>query len=138
MQGMGEGGEFPGAEVSSQKQNAFAAGVGALEVLEPVVDYDAGDVFARVAGEKADFGELASERNENTAQDAASLAATHLGEREGEVAHADSAQASVKQVHHQPEGDSFGPRQGTGEQADGLNPQPDDCVFETMAHCAGV
>ena len=74
LQRVREGGEFPGAEVSGEKKDAFAAGVGALEVFEAVVDDYAGDILASVAGEEADFGELAAEGNEFSAKQAAALA----------------------------------------------------------------
>jgi hypothetical protein len=77
---MGEGGEFPGAEVCGEKEDAFAAGVGALEIFESFIDDDAGGIFAGVTREEADFGELASERDEFAAQDAAALTLRHFGE----------------------------------------------------------
>ena len=60
LQRVGEGGEFPGSEVGGEKENAFAARVSALEVFKTVIDNDTRDIFAGVAGEEADFGELAS------------------------------------------------------------------------------
>jgi hypothetical protein len=98
LQRMSEGGEFPGSEVSSEKKNAFAASVRALEVFEAVVDYDAGDIFAGVAREEADFGELASEGDEFAAKQAAALAGRHFREGESQIAQADVTQASVKRV----------------------------------------
>jgi hypothetical protein len=124
--------------MGGEKQNAFAASVSALEVFKTIIDDDAGDIFAGVAGEEADFGKLPSEGDEFAANQVTALARRHLGEGDSQVAHGNAAQAAVKQVHYQPERDPFGPRQGAREQADGLNPQPDDCVFETLAHCAGV
>jgi hypothetical protein len=111
--------------VGGEKENAFAASVGALEVFKAVIDDDAGDIFAGVAGEEADFGELASERNEFSANQTAALALGHFGEGEREVAHANAAQAPVKRVDGQPEGDADGARRGTGEHAQGLYPGPD-------------
>ena len=95
---VGEGGELPGSEVSGEEEDAFAAGVGALEVFESVIDDDAGDIFAGVAREEADFGELASEGDEFAAKQAAAFALRHFREGESQVAQADAAQASVKRV----------------------------------------
>ncbi len=95
---MSECGEFPGSEVGGEKQNAFAASVRALEVLKAIIDNDARDIFTGVAGEEADFGELASKRNEFTANQAAALARRHFGEGESQVAQADATQASVRNV----------------------------------------
>jgi hypothetical protein len=80
IQRVSEGGEFPGSEVSGEKKNAFAAGVGALEVFKSVVDDDAGDVFAGVTREEADFGELASEGDEFASKQAAAIARRHFRE----------------------------------------------------------
>jgi hypothetical protein len=99
LQGVSESGEFPSSEVSGEKKNAFAANVSALEVFKPVIDDYAGDIFAGVAREEADFGELASERNEFAAKQAAALARRHFGESESQVAQADATQASVNRVY---------------------------------------
>ncbi len=56
LQGVCERGEFPGPEVSGEKEDAFAASVGALEVLKAIIDHDAGNIFAGETGEEADFG----------------------------------------------------------------------------------
>jgi hypothetical protein len=98
LQRVSKGGEFPGSEVSGEKEDAFAASVGALEVFKAVIDDYAGDVFAGVAREEADFGELASERNEFAAKQAAALALRHFREGESQVAQADAAQPSVNSV----------------------------------------
>ena len=87
LQRVGEGGEFPGSEVSGEEEDAFAAGIGALEVFEAVVDDDARDIFAGVAGEEADFGELASEGDEFAAKQAAAFALrAYRGRRESDCA----------------------------------------------------
>jgi len=120
-----ESGEFPGAEVAGEKQNAFTASVSALEVFKAVIDYDAGDIFAGIAGEEADFGKLASERNEFAANQATALALGHFGKGESQVAPADATQAPVNDVDGQAEGDPDGARHGTGEQSQDLYPGPD-------------
>jgi hypothetical protein len=93
-----EGGEFPGSEVACEKQNAFAASVGALEVFKAVIDDDARDIFASVAGEEANLGELASEGNEFSAHETATLAWRHFRKSESQVAQTDATQASVDSV----------------------------------------
>ncbi len=120
--------------MARQKQNAFAAGAGALEVFKTVVHDDAVDVFAGVTREQAELGELAAEGDVFSAKNTAAIARVHFGEGEGEVAHADAAQSSVNEVDDEAEGDAFGAREGAGKQADGLHPQPDDPVFETLTH----
>jgi len=80
LQRVSEGGEFPGSEVSGEKEDAFAASVGALEVFKSVIDDNAGDVFTGVTREEADFGELASEGDEFAAKQAAALALRHFRE----------------------------------------------------------
>jgi hypothetical protein len=101
-----EGGEFPCSEVSGEKEDAFAASVGALEVFEAVIDNDSRDIFAGVAGEETDLGELASERNKLAAQQVAALAFRHFREGQRQVAQADIAQASVNGVDGQAQRDS--------------------------------
>jgi hypothetical protein len=98
LQRVSEGREFPGSEVSGEKQNAFAASVGALEIFKAVIDNDAGDIFAGVAREEADFRKLASEGDELAANHAAALALRHFREGESEVTQADATQASVNRV----------------------------------------
>ena len=80
LQRVSEGGEFPGAEMAGEKQDPFAASIGALEVFKSVIDDYAGDIFAGVAREEADFGELASEGDEFAAKQAAALALLHFRE----------------------------------------------------------
>jgi hypothetical protein len=111
--------------VAGEKQNAFAASVSAFEVFKAVIDDDAGNIFAGVAGEKADFGELTSERNEFSANQAAAFALWHFGEGESEVAQGNATQASVNRIDGQPQCDSDGARHGTGEHAQDLYPGPD-------------
>jgi hypothetical protein len=86
LQGVSEGGKFPGSQMSGQKQNAFAPGIGALEVFEAVIDDHACDIFFRVSREEADLSELTSEGNEFSANYPALLAWVHLGKGEREVA----------------------------------------------------
>jgi hypothetical protein len=93
-----ESGEFPGTEVGGEKQNAFAASVSALEIFKAVIDDDARNIFAGVAGEQADFGELASEGNEFAANQAAALARRHFREGESQIAHGNATQAPVNSV----------------------------------------
>jgi hypothetical protein len=111
--------------VSSKKENAFAAGVGALEVFKAVVDDDAGDIFTGVAGEKADFCELASERDELAAKQAAALALRHFREGDSQVTESDPAQASVNRIDSQSKGNADGAREWTREQTQKFYPGPD-------------
>src|SRR5208337_5106685 len=135
---MKEGGEFPGSEVAGEKQNALAASVRALEIFKALIGNDAGRVFAGVAREEADFGELASEGDEFAAQQAAALGRRHFREGESQVAEADAAQASVDEVDDEAESDSLCARQGSGEQAQELYPGPEEGVFEAFAHGGAV
>jgi hypothetical protein len=125
LQGVSEGGKFPGSEVSGEKQNAFATSVSALEVLKSVIDDDTRDIFAGVAGKKADFGKLASEGDEFAANQAAALARRHFGKGETQIAEADATKAPVNRIDSEPECNSNGTRHGTGEQAQDLDPGPD-------------
>ena len=50
LQRVREGGEFPGSEVGGEKENAFAASVGALEVLKAIIDNDARGIFDGCSG----------------------------------------------------------------------------------------
>jgi hypothetical protein len=84
--------------MASEKENSFATSVGALEVFKAVVDDYARDIFAGVAGKEADFGELASEGDELSANQAAALAWRHFREGESQVALADTTQASMNRV----------------------------------------
>jgi hypothetical protein len=122
---VGEGGEFPGPDVSGEKEYAFAAGIGALEVLKALVDDYAGNIFASEAGEEADLGELASEGYEFSAKQAAAFGWRHVGEGDGKVAEADATEASVDGVDGEAEGDPDGAGEGTGEQAQDFDPGPE-------------
>src|SRR5208282_5875929 len=112
LQRVSEGGDFPGSEVSGEKQNSFAASVGAFEVFKAIVDHGARNVFTGVTREEAHFGELASEGNEFAANQAAALVLRHFGKGEGQVADADATQASVNRVDGQSQRDSDGARHG--------------------------
>ena len=68
--------------MAGEKEDSFAASVGALVVFKAVIDDDARDIFARVAGKEADFGELASEGDEFSAKQAAAFALRHFWEGE--------------------------------------------------------
>src|SRR5882757_7646205 len=98
MKGMGEGREFPCAQMGRQKKNSLATCDGALEVLEPVVNHYLSNVLGRVVGEEADFGELTSEGDVFASKDAAPFHMGYLWKSQGQVAHAHVAQASVEQV----------------------------------------
>src|SRR6266403_1575404 len=108
LQRVSEGGKLPRSEVSGEKEDAFAASVGAVEVFKFVIDDDAGDVLTGVTREEADFGELASERNEFAAKQAAALALRHFREGESQVAQADASQASMNRVDGSAECDPNG------------------------------
>ena len=56
-----EGRKLPCAEMSSQKQHAFAASQRALVVLESLIDDDLADVLARVSRKEAHFGHMSSQ-----------------------------------------------------------------------------
>jgi hypothetical protein len=77
--------------MAREKQDSFAAGQGALVVFQSVVHDDLGNIFPGVAGEEAEFGKLASEGNEFPAQQAMAVLRGHIGEGQGEIAHADGA-----------------------------------------------
>jgi len=83
LEGVGEGGEFPSADVSGEKEDAFSASVSTLEIFEAFVDDGAGDIFFGVAGEETDFGELAPEGDEFSANDASAVGLRHFREGDG-------------------------------------------------------
>src|SRR5260221_10758511 len=105
---MGEGREFPGTQMGGQKENAFTARKRSFEVFEAFVNDYLAYILARVVGEEADFGELASQGHVFAAQNAASLAARHFWKSQGQVAHSHAAQASMEKVDEQPESNAFG------------------------------
>jgi hypothetical protein len=94
----GEGAELPGSEVSGEKQDAFAALVGAFVVFEALIDDRTRNIFTGVTGEEADFGQLTPERDELSAKQAAAIGIRDFREGESEVAEADATQASVNCV----------------------------------------
>src|ERR1022692_3670974 len=98
LERVGEGRQFPGSQVRGEKQYALAAGLGAFVVFESVVDDDVGDIFAGVTGKEADFGKLASERDEFSAHKTAAIFEGQFWKGQCEVAHADGAQAAVNMV----------------------------------------
>jgi hypothetical protein len=114
LQGMGEGGKFPSADVSGKKENTFAASVGAIEIFEAFVDHDARDIFFGVAGKETEFGELASEGDEFSAK-------------------ANAAEASVDGVDCEAEGDAKGASKRAGEHSEEFDPRPEKSVFEAFA-----
>ena len=65
--------------MSGEKQNALAASVGALEIFKAVIDNDAGDILAGVAGKEANLRQLASQGNELAANQAAAFMLRLLG-----------------------------------------------------------
>jgi len=133
---MGEGGKFPCADVSGEKEDAFAARVGAIEIFEAFVNDGAGDIFFGVAGKETEFGELASERDEFSANDAAAIGFRHFREGDGQVAEADAAETSVDGVDDESESDADGASEGAGEHAEEFDPRPEESVFEAFAQGA--
>ena len=91
LEGMGECGEFPCAQMCGEKENSLALRECSLEVLETFIDDNPADVVTRVSREEADFGELASERNIGAAKNASAFALFHFRECEGEIPHANAA-----------------------------------------------
>jgi hypothetical protein len=90
--------EFPGSEVCGEKQNAFAACVGALEVFKAFIDDYARDILARVTGKEAEFGELASEGYELAAKQPATVALRHFREDQSQVTQAYATQAPMNGI----------------------------------------
>jgi hypothetical protein len=84
--------------VSGEKEDAFAARIGALEVFKAVINDDAGNIFASVTREEANFGKLAPERNELPAKQAASLVLGHFRKRKSQIAQTHTAQAAIDRI----------------------------------------
>jgi hypothetical protein len=133
LQGMGEGGKFPSADVSGKKEDTFAASVGAIEIFEAFVDHDARDIFFGVAGKETEFGELASEGDEFSANDAAAIGFRHFREGDRQVAKANAAEASVDGVDCEAEGDAKGASKRAREHSEEFDPRPEKSVFEAFA-----
>src|SRR5215475_14529735 len=131
---MGEGGEFPSTEMSSEEQDALAALRSAIEVLKAIVDHDLADVFPSVAREKADFGELTAQRGEDPAHNLAAFFDTFFGERKRQIQHADTAQFTVEEIENLPEQDARRTRPGARQHADRFDHTPNQRVFETKTH----
>ena len=85
--------------MARQKQNSLAAGQCTLVVFEPVIHHNFGSIFPGVTGEEAEFGQLASERNEFSPQKPTSVLRGHVGESEREIAHADGVQPAMDTVY---------------------------------------
>src|SRR5215470_4014843 len=120
--------------MACEEEHSLAALRGAVEVLEAVVDDGVTDVFGGVAGEEADFAELAAEGSKDLAHDLATIARAHLGEGKLQIAHADAAQLSVQQVDKLCEADACGTGEGAGERSDRLHQAPGERVLESEAH----
>ncbi|MGC2329009.1 MAG: hypothetical protein WA604_20015 [Candidatus Sulfotelmatobacter sp.] len=103
-------------------------------VLEAVVNDNLLDVLQGVARELADFGELASQGSEFSAQDAGALGFAFLGKSHGEIAHADFAQAGVKKINHLGEGDGYGPGQGARQDSEDFDERPGCRVLKSLPH----
>ena len=129
--------EFPRSQVRGQKQHAFAARQGALEVLESVVDHDLADILTGVLGEKTDFRQLASEGSKNAPEDPGALTAALLRKCQREVAHAHPPQPDVQQVDLPSESDACGPGQRTRQGSDEFDDQPGERVLESLTHVGG-
>src|ERR1700692_120174 len=103
---MRECGKLPRSDVSREKQDSFASGVGALEVLKSFVHHNSRNIFARVPREEAHFGKLASERDEFSANDASALTRRHLRISKSQVAQANATQPPMHEINSEAEGDS--------------------------------
>jgi len=133
LEGMGECGKFPGTNVSGEKEDTFAPSVGAFEIFKAFVDHDAGDIFFGIAGKETKFGELASEGDEFSANDAAAIGFGHFREGDGQVAKTDAAEASVDSVNGERESDADGASERAGDHAKEFDPGPEEGVFEAFA-----
>src|SRR5580692_4130304 len=99
LQRVSESGKLPCSEMPGEKDDAFTASIGALEVFKSVIDDNARDIFARVAREEADLRQLASERNKLSAQQTAALSDRHFRERKSKIAQANVAQAPINRIY---------------------------------------
>src|SRR5208282_1668972 len=98
LQRVKESREFPGSEMSREKQDALAASISALEVFEAVIDNNARNVLRGVTGKQADFRKLASQGDELSPNQAAPLALGHIRKGNRQIAQADPPQPSVNRI----------------------------------------
>src|SRR3954466_9589718 len=113
VKGVCESGKLPAAKVTCEEKRSLATRESAFEVFEAVVDDNLCHIFARIAGEEADLGELPPQRDVLPAKRAAALAHRHFRKGQGQIPHADSAQSSQKNVHQQAKADADRARQRT-------------------------
>jgi len=134
IQRVGESRKLPPSQVCRQKQHSLAAGQGALEILEPVVDHDSSNVLQRVLREKTNFRQLPAQRSEHTAQNPGTLSPRLFRKCQSKIPHPDAPQAYVKQINCPGESNGCRARQWPGQPTQDFDNQPRKRVLKSLTH----
>src|SRR5262249_23762361 len=91
------------------------------------------DILSRVSGKKTNFGDLASQGSEYSAENLLALTPAFLGKGKFEIPQADAAQLKVDRKDDPCDHDSGSPCQRSGQRANDLYKDPRKRVFESVA-----
>ena len=120
--------------MSGKQQHSLTPGVRLLVVLESFVYDNLVDVFSGVFGKAADFGELSSQGEEFSAENALAFGVADIGKGERQVPQAHAAQTPVQQVNHLRDADAKGVSQRSRQASHDLDEWPSCRVFEFAPH----
>ncbi len=134
LQRVKERANLPASEVSGQQQDAFAALLRRLKILEALIDSDLRSVAEGVAGEEAELAQQAPERHVDAAQNPAALVSRFFRESHPQVAQADAAQTRVHPVHQLANQDADPTGQRPRQGADQTHEQCNRPILQPVAH----
>ena len=129
-----EAGQLPGAEMTGEDKNAFAAGMGLLKVLQPFVANPVGGIFQRVVRHLAEFGEMPANMGIKLAKDALVLGWAKLRQSQGQIAKADLPQTGVETEKQLAKGCAQVTSQPTRHQADKEDEAADRKILDEAAN----
>ena len=92
VQSLREGRELPCAHMASEEQDALAAALRCVEILESINDNDAFDFLARVLRELRELASHPAHLANHSANHASALRIGPIGKREPEIEHRRAAE----------------------------------------------
>src|SRR5262249_5746490 len=138
VQGMKKRSNFPSSKVRGYKQDAFAPSFCLSKILKTIVGGDFVHILWCVSRKKAEFGHLPPQVFVHLAQNSLLLFAGLVRKSNGQIAHAYSTQARIKNVGQKAYSDAESPCYWPREQPKELCRQPYRQIFKPVSHSGRI